>query len=149
MSSPSTGLSLQSDDRKPRERSAALHVRRGEFYLPAGESDQASGDSENHHEDAEPARGGGFGTGLAQRGRSSQHQLRLAARAHPVISARDRVGQGRPTREPAAVRQRYRQGKAWTAPARESTGLHLDFIRASLRKRRPDRAVSTIAHGGG
>src|SRR5262249_17527085 len=41
MSSPSTGLSLQSDDGQSRERSAALHVRRGELQLPAGESDQA------------------------------------------------------------------------------------------------------------
>src|SRR5262249_49664327 len=40
-SSPSTGLSLQSDDGQPCERSAALHVGRGEFQLPAGESDQA------------------------------------------------------------------------------------------------------------
>src|SRR5947208_3275367 len=38
---PSTGLSLQSDDGQPRERSAALHVRRGKFHLRAGESDQA------------------------------------------------------------------------------------------------------------
>src|SRR5215471_5502464 len=40
-SSPSTGLGLQSDDGQPRERSAALHIRRGELHLPAGESHQA------------------------------------------------------------------------------------------------------------
>src|SRR5262249_11458042 len=40
-SSPSTGLSLKSDDGQRRERSAALHVGRGEFHLPAGESHQA------------------------------------------------------------------------------------------------------------
>src|SRR5207247_5129263 len=38
---PSAGLSLQADDGEPRERFAALHVRRGEFHLPAGESHQA------------------------------------------------------------------------------------------------------------
>src|SRR6266566_3352396 len=38
---PSSGLGLQADDGEPRERFAALHVRRGEFHLPAGESHQA------------------------------------------------------------------------------------------------------------
>src|SRR5260370_14508846 len=38
---PSAGLGLQADDGEPRERFAALHVRRGEFHLPAGESHQA------------------------------------------------------------------------------------------------------------
>src|SRR5262245_27943036 len=38
---PSAGLGLQSDDGQPREWSAALHVRRGEFDLPTGESHQA------------------------------------------------------------------------------------------------------------
>src|SRR5215470_6730771 len=37
---PSAGLGLQSDDGQPRERSAALHVCRGEFHLRAGESHQ-------------------------------------------------------------------------------------------------------------
>src|SRR5262245_42529277 len=38
---PSAGLGLQTDDGQPREWSAALHVGRGEFQLPAGESHQA------------------------------------------------------------------------------------------------------------
>src|SRR5215472_1696798 len=37
---PSAGLGLQTNDGQPREWSAALHVRRGELQLPAGESDQ-------------------------------------------------------------------------------------------------------------
>src|SRR5262249_58022287 len=38
---PSARFGLQADDGQPRERFAALHVRRGEFHLPAGESHQA------------------------------------------------------------------------------------------------------------
>src|SRR6478672_7712970 len=38
---PSASLGLQADDGQPRERFAALHVRRGEFHLPARESHQA------------------------------------------------------------------------------------------------------------
>src|SRR5215469_6127969 len=38
---PSARFGLQADDGQPRERSAALHIRRGEFHLPAGESHQA------------------------------------------------------------------------------------------------------------
>src|SRR5262249_61287756 len=38
---PSAGLGLEADDGQPRERFAALHVRRSEFHLPAGESHEA------------------------------------------------------------------------------------------------------------
>ena len=55
--------------------------------------------------------GSGFGNGLARLVDRSQHRLRLAARAHPLPSARNGVGRGRPTNRPAAVRQRYPRGE--------------------------------------
>jgi hypothetical protein len=54
------------------------------------------------------------GLGLRRRpcesGCCSQHRLRLAARAHPLPSTRNRVGCGRPVSEPAAVRHRCPRG---------------------------------------
>src|SRR5262249_28252606 len=48
------------------------------------------------YDDPKAAPGSGFGSGLAKL-IAAQHGLRLAARAHPLPSARDRVGQGRST----------------------------------------------------
>ena len=91
--------------------------------------------------------GSGFGTGLAQPGRGSQHRLRLAARAHPLPSARDRVGQGRPASEPAAVRQtispRQRHGRRVGPRVRPSPRPCTSTSSArAKRRRRRDRAPS-------
>ena len=59
----------------------------------------------------------------------------MAARAHPLPSARDRVGQGRPASKPTVSGDDIAEAKAWAARrsknAPEPTALHFDFIRAS------------------
>ena len=87
----------------------------------------------------EDPKAAGFGLRHRPRepGRGSQHRLRLAARAHPLPSARYRVGQGRPASEPAAVRRRYRRGKGLGgATAQECARAHGPAPRLHPRERR-------------
>src|SRR6516164_2775179 len=69
--------------------------------------------------------------------RTDETRRRLAARAHPLSSARDRVGQGRSACEPAAVRRRHRRCKRLGgAQAQECARAHNHSPRLYPRERR-------------